>query len=44
MQTFMKQYGMQYSIDDISEIIFQWMPKNATGMTNKELKEFFEHL
>ena len=44
MQKFLRMYGMNYSVDDISELLFEWVPKKSNGMGVKELQEFLEHL
>ncbi|CDW75845.1 UNKNOWN [Stylonychia lemnae] len=40
-QTYLKGLGLQYSIDDISELLFQWIPKGADGMGERELRQFY---
>ena len=42
---FKDQTGVQYSIDDVSEMMFEWMPaKGDEGMSSDGIKKFLEYL
>eukprot|EP00347_Sterkiella_histriomuscorum_P013237 403365486 len=39
-----QQLDIQYSIDDISELLFQWIPKNGDGLGFAELELLYQDL
>jgi len=43
-QKYLKTLEINYSIDDVSELLFEWMPREAFGMGETELHDFYDYL
>ena len=43
-QKYLRTLEIEYSIDDVSELLFEWMPRESTGMGETELLRFYQHL